>query len=157
MIHRPWIAIATLVLAALAAACGAISYSAPPHAPESFPEIASQLGRFGVDVEDWVAGDAGCTDPGLVGALGPTAIRFDVRGLDQPAPITVRIYIFRDREAWQRRRADVETCVGEWADNPASFEFVDRSPYVLAGPGPWAPEFEAAVRNALVEAAGSGG
>ncbi len=151
--RRAGLGVAALLLAGVAGACGAISSSAPPHAPESFPEIASQLGRFGVEVADWVAGDAGCSDP----TLGPTAIRFDVRGLDQASPITVRIYIFRDRETWERRRADVDTCVAEWAEVPASFEFVDRSPYVLAGPGPWPAEFKAAVSRALEEAAGSGG
>lgn len=150
---RVSLAIAALLLGGAAGACGAISFSPPPHAPESFPEIVSQLGRFGVEAENWVAGDAGCSDP----TLGPTAIRFDARGLDQPTPITMRIYIFRNRDAWERRRADVDRCVAEWAEDPASLEFVDRSPYVLAGPGPWGSEFEDAVRKALGEASGTGG
>jgi hypothetical protein len=142
-------AVAVLVVAG----CGQVIGSPPTHAPESFPEIVSQLGRFGVVAANWVAGDAGCADP----TLDPTAIRFDASGLDQAAPILLRIYIFRNRDAWERRRADVDACVAEWAAEPASFEFVDPSPYVLAGPGPWPPEFEAAVRRALAEASGSGG
>jgi hypothetical protein len=147
---RPW---ALVVAVLLVAGCGTISTSPPPHDPEPFPEIASELGRYGIDVSDWVAGDAGCSDS----TLAPTAIRFDAHGLDQANPITLRIYIFRNQETWDRRRADVDTCAAEWADNPATFEFVDRSPYVLAGPGPWPPEFGSAIRQALEEAAGSGG
>jgi len=145
--------VVALVAVTLLAGCGTVGTSPPPHAPESFPEIASELGRFGVEVADWVAGDAGCSDA----TLAPTAIRFDARGLDQASPITMRIYIFRNRDTWERRRADVDTCVAEWAENPASFEFVDRSPYVLAGPGPWPQGFGSAIRQALEEAAGSGG
>jgi hypothetical protein len=144
---------AIVVALLVVAGCGTVSTSAPPHDPESFPEIASQFGRFGVEVEDWVAGDAGCPDP----TLNATAIRFDAHGLDQATPITMRIYIFRNRDAWERRRADVDACVATWAEDPATFEFVDPSPYVLAGPGPWPADFKAAVRRALQEASGSGG
>lgn len=144
---------ALLLLAALVLGCNQPIGEAPTHAPESFPEIVSQLGRFGVEASAWVAGDAGCSDP----TLAPTAIRFMAKGLDQASPVLLRIYIFRNREAWERRRADVEACIATWAEDPASFELVDRSPYVLAGPGPWPAEFKAAVRRALEEAAGSGG
>jgi hypothetical protein len=144
---------AAAVLAFVLAGCGEVLQSPPTHAPESFPEIASQLGRFGVEVSSWVSGDAGCSDA----SLSPTAIRFDAVGLDQPTAVPLRIYIFRNRETWERRRADVDACVAEWADDPGAFEFVDPSPYVLAGPGPWPEAFEAAVRRALDEASGSGG
>ncbi|HSL97248.1 MAG TPA: hypothetical protein VK831_01630 [Candidatus Deferrimicrobiaceae bacterium] len=147
------VALAAVAVAAVLAACGTIQSSAPPHAPESFPEIVSQLGRFGVVAENWVAGDSGCSDA----TLGPTAIRFEASGLDQATAVPLRIYIFRNRETWDRRRADVDACIAEWAAEPATFEFVDPSPYVLTGPGPWPAEFEAAVRKALDEASGSGG
>ena len=78
-------------------------------------------------------------------------------GLDQSTPVTLRIYIFRNRDAWDRRSADVEACAAEWADDPASFELVQVSPYVLAGQGPWPTEFDKAIHQALTEAAGNGG
>jgi len=121
--------------------------------PASFPEVSSQLGRFGVTVRSWTAGDDGCDDP----TLAPTAVRFEVDGLDQPSPVTLRIYIFRNREAWGRRQADVDTCVAAWAEDPATFEIISMSPYVLAGQGPWPPGFDAAIRTALEAAAGNGG
>lgn len=142
-----------LALASVVAACGSLTVSPPVPGPESFPEFASQLGRVGVEVESWTAGDAGCDDP----TLAPTAIRFQVRGLDQASPVTLRIYIFRNRDAWERRQADVDTCVAAWADDPATFEIVTTSPYVLAGQGPWPPGFAAAIRSALTAAAGNGG
>ena len=142
-----------LLLAAFLAGCGALTVSPPVPGPESFPEFSSQLGRVGITVDNWTSGDAGCDDP----TLSATAIRFDAMGLDQATPVTLRIYIFRNRDAWDRRRADVDTCVADWATDPATFEIVSVSPYVLAGQGPWAPGFEAAIRKALQESAGSGG
>jgi hypothetical protein len=143
----------SLLLAAIAAGCGALTVSPPVPGPESFPEISSQLGRVGVNVENWTSGDAGCDDP----TLAPTAIRFEVTGLDQTTPVTLRIYIFRNRDAWERRQPDVDTCVADWADDPATFEIVSTSPYILAGQGPWPPGFAGAIRTALTAAAGSGG
>jgi hypothetical protein len=147
------VAIATLLAATSLAGCGALTVSPPVPGPESFPELSSQLGRVGVVVESWTSGDDGCDDP----TLSATAIRFEVTGVDQPAPVTLRIYIFRNRDAWERRQADVDTCVAAWADDPATFEIVSTSPYVLAGQGPWPPGFEAALRTALTAAAGTGG
>ena len=60
--------------------------------------------------------------------------------------------------------------VSSWATNAAiqihggygyvtdaeTFETVEQSPFVLAGQGPWAPKFEAAIREALLVAAGTG-
>ena len=40
--------------------------------------------------------------------------------------------------------------------DPQTFESVEQSPFVLAGQGPWAPQFEAAIREALLVAAGTG-
>jgi hypothetical protein len=140
-------------VAAVLAGCGALTVSPPVPGPESFPEISSQLGRVGIAVDNWTAGDAGCDDP----TLSATAIRFQVHGLDQAAPLTLRIYIFRNRAAWERRQADVDACVAAWADDPATFEIESTSPYILAGQGPWPPGFAAALRGALKAAAGSGG
>jgi hypothetical protein len=153
MSRLPGLAPAVLVLLVTLGGCAGALESPPVPDPEAFPGIAGQLGRFGVDVSDWASGDAGCDDA----TLSPTAIRFDATGLDQATPIRLRIYIFRDRGAWERRLADVDACAAAWADDPATFEIVQVSPYVVAGQGPWPPEFDAALRRGLTEAAGSGG
>jgi hypothetical protein len=141
------------LLASTLAGCAGVLQSPPAPDPESFPGVTGHLGRFGVDVLSWTSGDAGCDDP----TLSPTAIRFQAQGLDQRAPVVLRIYIFRDHDAWDRRLADVDTCVAAWATDPASFEIIQVSPYVLAGQGPWPPGFAKAIRDGLTEAAGSGG
>ena len=132
--------------------CAALQEPAPTPTPQAFPGIVGELGRLGVNAIEWTSGDAGCDDP----TLHPTAIRFEVQGLDQPAPIQLRIYIFRNREAWQRRLPDVEACAAAWAEDPATFELLEISPYVLAGQGPWPPQFEQAVRDGITTAAGNG-
>ena len=146
-------AAALLVVATAIGGCAGLLESPPVPDPEPFPGISSQLGRFGVNVSSWTSGDAGCDDP----SLNPTAIRFTADGLDQPTPVQLRIYIFRNRDAWERRLADVDACAAAWADDPATFEIVQDSPYVLAGQGPWPPQFDEAIRKGLDAAAGSGG
>jgi hypothetical protein len=141
------------VLALALAGCADVLQSPPTPNPEPFPGIAGQLGRVGVNVLNWSSGDPGCDDP----TLSPTAIRFEAQGLDQPDPVQLRIYIFRNREAWERRKSDVDACAVAWAEDPATFELIDVSPYVLAGQGPWPQGFEEAIRNALRESAGNGG
>jgi hypothetical protein len=145
-------AILAVLLAFTVGGCSGILESPPVPDPEAFPGITGQLGRFGVDVLSWTSGDPGCDDP----ELSPTAIRFAAAGLDQATPVTLRIYIFRNRAAWERRLADVDACAAAWAEDPATFELIQVSPYVLTGQGPWGPEFEAAIRRGLTEAAGSG-
>jgi hypothetical protein len=146
-----WVAAVALVV--LVAGCSSILVSPGPADPAPFPEIASQLGRFGIDVQSWTSGDGGCDDT----SLSPTAIRFTAAGLDQAQPLTLRIYIFADRETWDRRLADVDTCAATWATDPATFQIVQTSPYVVAGQGPWAAGFAAAMRQGLEAAAGNGG
>lgn len=141
------------LLALLLGGCTGLLESPPVPEPEPFPGISAQLGRFGVDVVSWTSGDAGCDDP----TLSPTAIRFTASGLDQATPVELRIYIFRNKDAWERRLADVDACAAAWADDPATFELVQVSPYVLAGQGPWPSAFDAAIRKGLTEAAGTGG
>jgi len=142
-----------LALAAVLAGCGRSLQSPPTPDPEAFPGIAGQLGRFGVEVLNWTSGDPGCDDP----TLSPTSIRFAAQGLDQPSPVVLRIYIFRNRDAWERRIPDVDRCAQAWAEDPATFEILQVSPYVLTGQGPWPPQFDAAVRQGIGEAAGNGG
>jgi hypothetical protein len=140
------------LLASVLAACSGVLQSPPVPNPEPFPGITGHLGRFGVDVLSWTSGDAGCADA----TLSPTAIRFQAEGLDQTSPVVLRIYIFRDRAAWDRRLADVDTCVAAWATDPATFQIVQASPYVLVGQGPWPPGFAKALRDGLTEASGNG-
>lgn len=141
---------AAFILAFALAGCGALLVSPPPAEPEAFPGIAGRLGQFGIDVTSWTSGDAGCDDS----TLRPTAIRFTADGLDQSSPLTLRIYIFRDHATWDRRLADVDTCVGTWATDPATFEIVQASPYVVAGQGPWPPQFADALRKGIEASAG---
>jgi len=143
---------AALLFVSVFAGCSALTVSPPPPAPESFPGVAGRLGQYGINVESWTSGDSGCADA----SLNPTAIRFTADGLDQPTPLTLRIYIFADRAAWDRRLADVDTCAGAWTSDPASFQIVQTSPYVVAGQGPWPPQFTDALRKAIDVSAGSG-
>jgi hypothetical protein len=142
-----------LATALLLAGCSAILESPPEPTPLDFPGIAGQLESRGVLVDSYASGDAGCDDP----TLTPTAIGFDASGLGVTDPVRLRVYIFRNAEAYDRRRADVDTCVAAWATDPATFELIDARPFVLAGQGPWPDEFKAAVREALTVAAGNGG
>jgi hypothetical protein len=118
-----------------------------------FPGLAGELALQGLVLDKIASGDAGCPDS----TLTPTAIGFDASGLGVTAPIRLRIYIFRTGDTYDRRRPDVEPCVARWASDPATVEFVDARPFVLAGQGPWPAAFKTAIRQALTSAAGNGG
>lgn len=137
----------------VAAGCGVVSSSAPPATPTSFPGITGRLAAAGISVSDYVSGDAGCTDPDLV----PASISLHAAGLDQATPLKLYLYIFRDQPAWDRHRAQIGPCAQAYVTNPQTFAEIEQSPYVLAGQGPWPPQFEAALRQVLVLAAGTGG
>jgi hypothetical protein len=145
-------AVGVLVASALLAGCSALTDPAPTPTPQPFPGIVGELGRVGVNALSWTAGDAGCNDA----TLRPTAISFMAEGLDQAAPIQLRIYIFKDRATWDRRSSDVEACAAQWATDPGTFELVRISPYVVAGQGPLPPQFKSALRDGLTAAAGTG-
>src|SRR5262245_10364192 len=152
--RRPLARAPLAVLPALSlAGCRGLLEPPPVPGPEAFDGIAGKLGQVGVAVSNWTAGDAGCDDP----TLTPTAIRFDAEGLDQATPVPMRIYIFRNHEAWDRRLADVSMCAAEWAQDLSTFEVLQVSPYVVAGQGPWPPQFDKALRDGIKAAAGSGG
>lgn len=140
-----------LVLLALVA-CGTISTSAPAPTPADFQGIATELTKRGVVIDEPVSGDAGCDDP----VLAPTAIRFDAHALDQTEPVRIYLYIFRNRASFERLRSTIDTCARSFVTDPDTFESVEESPFVVAGQGPWAAEFEAAIREALQVAAGTG-
>lgn len=130
-----------------------MSTSPPAPTPADFPGITAELAVRGVRVNHFVSGEAGCADPVLV----PTAIAFDARGLDQAENVRIYTYIFRNREAFERLRATIDLCAANFVTDPETYETVEQSPFVLAGQGPWGPQFEAAIREALAEAAGTGG
>lgn len=143
--------VAALIVAALVlTGCDAIRGTQPPAKPGDFAELRLALSQVGVHAADMVAGDDGCDDP----TLAPTAFAFEASGEGVAAPIVLRAYLFRDDAAYERRRVDVDTCVAAWAADPATFEFVDAPPFVIAGQGPWPETFKAALRAALDETNG---
>jgi len=144
------------VAAVVVIGCGALTTTPPAPTPADFPGLAGVLAQNGILVTDFVSGDAGCDDP----TLAPTAIRFEMTGFEVSQPTLARVYIFRNREAYERRRADVDTCALAWAGaqgDPTTIETVEASPYVIVGTGPWPAEFKRALRNSVIEAAGTGG
>jgi hypothetical protein len=143
---------ANVVLTLALSACGTISTSPPAPTPADFGGIASELTRHGVRVGNAVSGDAGCTDPELI----PTAIAVDAEGLDQASPVRLYLYIFRNRASFEKLRANIDACARAYVTDPGTFESVEQSPYVIAGQGPWAAQFEAAIRHGLEVAAGTG-
>ncbi len=145
----------TLAAAVLVGGCGSLLRSAPAPTPADFPGIAGQLGQHGirVDPETIVSGDAGCDDVNL----GKTAIGFDASGLDQATPVRLHIFIFRNRETYERLRATIDACAAAFVTDPDTFESVETSPFVIAGQGPWGTTFKDNLRAAITEAAGTGG
>ncbi len=143
---------ALIPMALVLAACGTISTTAPAPTPADFQGIASELTRRSIVIDDLVSGDAGCDDSTLI----PTAIGLTATGLDQIEPVRIYLYIFRNRDAFDRLRPSIDDCARAFVTDPETFETVEQSPFVLAGQGPWAPEFEAAVREALTVAGGTG-
>lgn len=154
MSRRPRsVLLAALALAmALVNACGTISTTAPAPTPADFQGIASELTKRGIAIDHLVSGDAGCQDPVLV----PTAIGFTADGLDQTTPTRVYLYIFRNRDAFERLRATIDECARSFVTDAETFETVEQSPFVVAAQGPWGSRFEAALRDALEVAAGTG-
>jgi hypothetical protein len=151
-VTHPLTRLGLLVSALAVSACGVVSMTPPAPTPEDFQGIASEFVRRGIVIDHLVSGDAGCPDHTLV----QTAIGFDASGLDQDAVVRIRIYIFGDAEAYGRLRSTIDVCAAAFVTDPSTFETVDDSPFVLAGQGPWAPKFEAALRAALEVAAGTG-
>ena len=140
-------------IAAVLAGCGVVSRTPPAPTPADFLGISSSLVARGIAIDHVVSGDAGCRDANLA----KTAISFRASGLDQTTPVPVYLYIFGSRESFVNRRGDVDTCARSYVTDPQAFASIDASPFVLAGQGPWAPRFSAALRAGLTEAAGTGG
>jgi hypothetical protein len=150
---RP-LALCLVAFVALAvAACGFVETTPPSPTPADFPDTAIQLTQRGIALDRVVSGDAGCDDK----VLAPTAIAFDASGLDQPAKVRVYMYVFRNREAFERLRATVDDCARNFVTDPETYESLEQSPFVVVGQGPWGPKFKAALRAGLEVAAGTGG
>jgi len=148
------IGFAGLLLTTLAVGgCGIVSTSAPVPTPADFPTLAIDLTQHGIVIDNVVSGDAGCDDPVLI----PTAIAMDASGMGQTDPVRLYLYVFRTSAVFERLRSTVDDCARSFVTDPTTFESIDQSPYVLAGQGPWAPAFEAALRDGLEVAAGNGG
>jgi hypothetical protein len=153
-VPTPWRRLRTLalgfaLLGLVATACGTQVGASPAPTPADFPGVAGFLGRRGIELSQIASGDAGCADADLA----RTAIRFAATGLDQSTPITLRIYIFRDQAAYDRRRLSVDACARAWITDPDQLISLDAAPFVVMGQGPVGPEFGAALRQGLHEAA----
>ena len=148
----PLLLVVALAAALLVGACGSITTTAPAPTPADFQGLATELTKRAIAIDDLVGGDAGCDDK----VLNPTAIGITANGLDQVEPVRIYLYIFRTRAAFERLRATIDGCARSFVTDPATFESVEQSPFVVAGQGPWAPRFEAAIREALLVAAGTG-
>jgi len=135
------------------AACSFVETTPPAPTPADFQDTAIQLTQHGVALDRVVSGDAGCDDK----VLSPTAIAFDASGLDQPTKVRMYLYIFRNREAFERLRASVDDCARNFVTDPETYESLEQSPFVIVGQGPWGPKFKAALRAGLEVAAGTGG
>jgi hypothetical protein len=142
-----------IVLGGMVAGCGLVSTSPPAATPTDFGGLASLLDPEGIVVTHVISGEAGCADPDLI----PAAIAFDARGLDQATPVRIHLYVFRNKAAWERHRDAIPGCATSFVTDPETFEQVEQSPYIVAGQGPWASDFEAALRRALEQGAGTGG
>jgi hypothetical protein len=144
-----------VVLAATAllivSGCGRAT-ALPSPTPGDFAGIVQELTRAGITVGNVVSGDAGCPDP----TLASTAIAFDAHGLDQAQAVRIRVYIFRNRDSWERLSGSVATCARSYVTDPSGYESLAPSPFVVSGQGPWATRFAAALKEAFTAAAGNG-
>ena len=82
---------------------------------------------------------------------------FDAVGLDQATPVRLYVYIFRNRATYERLRSTVDGCARSFVTDPATFESVETSPYVVAGQGPWGSPVQGRTSAPPIdEAAGTG-
>lgn len=156
-IGRPSIGSATFAvlvatLAVVTAACGEAPASPSP-TPADAQGIRTVMHEHGIDLRNFVSGDAGCTDRDLT----QLAIGVDASGVDQPGTTRVHLYLFRNREVYDRLRAKIDACARDFVASPDDFGLVEAPPYVAAGPGPWTPAFTDALRQALTQAVEQGG
>jgi hypothetical protein len=141
------------VIALIAVGCSVVVDPTPASpTPADFGGIAAALVQGGIAVAHPVSGDAGCDDS----VLRPTAISFEASGLDQATPVKIYSYLFADRATFERLRTTVDNCARSYVTDPDTYESAEQSPFVVAGQGPWGPQFKAKLRALLVVVAGSG-
>ncbi len=140
---------ATIVVVA---GCSAFTPQTPKPTATTFAGIVAELAVEGIGVDHVVSGDPGCDDQ----RLARTAISFDASGIDQSVPTRVYLYSFKDEPVYDELRPTVDLCARSYVTDPAEYASVDATPYVFAGPGPWAPGFEDGLRRALERAAVGG-
>jgi len=121
--------------------------------PASLSTTLQVFGSAGLTLSSVVSGDPGCPNVDLA----HTAVSFNVTGYDQTTPTRIYLYGFRNRATFERLAATVDACAGSYVTDPAAYGSIQMSPFILAGPGPWAPAFAAQLRAALTLAAGNGG
>ena len=138
-------------LAALSG-CDAILETPPAPTPADFQGIAADLVKRGVMIDHIVSGDSGCDDMELQRSGDRLRRRRPRPGVTDP---DLRLHLPEPGRV-ERLRQTVDACARSYVVDPESFESVEQSPFVVAGAGPWAPDFHAAIRAALVEAAGTG-
>ncbi|HYN47488.1 MAG TPA: hypothetical protein VER83_01400 [Candidatus Nanopelagicales bacterium] len=151
-VRRPALVAALVVVALVVAACSAFTPQTPRPTATDFAGIVSELALVGVGVKNVTAGDPGCDDQ----RLARTAISFDASGADQAEPTRVYLYAFKNAKAYDELRPLVDLCARSYVVDPAAYSTVDATPYVLAGPGPWSPDFKDALGTALERAAVGG-
>jgi hypothetical protein len=143
---------AIAAVAVIVGACGTISRTPPVPTPGDFGEIAADVVQRGIQMSHVVSGDAGCPDANLA----KTAIGFDAVGLDQATPVRIYVYIFRNRDTYERLRPTVDDCARSYVTDPNTYESVETSPFVMSGQGPWGQQFKDNLRAAITQAAGTG-
>jgi hypothetical protein len=153
MAPRRGFVVMSCVVAIVLSGCGLVSRTPPAPTPADFLGISGAFVARGISVSQVVAGDAGCADSGLA----KTAISFQASGLDQAAPVAVHLYIFGSRDSYQKLRTAVDTCAASFITDPQAFVSIGAPPFVVVSQGPWAPQFTAAIRQGLTQAAGNGG
>lgn len=139
------------LVAGIPAGCGSSS-GVPEASTADFEGTVAALELVHVTVADVVAGDPGCDDR----TLASTAISFSARGLDQPQPVRVYLYRFRDDPTYDRLRPTIDQCARAYVTDPDAYAAIDAPPLVMTSPGPWAPDFAAAMRTALTRASRGG-
>ncbi len=74
----------------------------------------------------------------------------------RPEPTRVHLYAFKNADVFDELRPFIDLCARSYVVDPADYATIDAPPYVFAGAGPWAADFERALRDALERAAVGG-
>ena len=143
---------AALAASLILAGCEGDNNPANP-TPASLTVTLEVFGNQGIVLSNVVSGDAGCANSDL--AHG--AVSFSAKGFDQSTPTRIYLYGFRNRAVFDQLAGSVDSCARSYVTDPAAYGSMQVSPFVMSGPGPWAPIFTERLRAALTKAAGNGG